>query len=401
MGLGPPGDPPVHARIVDQHHGVGPMMAEVLAGPDHQVPELIEVDQDPGEPHHGQGGQIGMQTAAGGGHVRPAVAHRLEPVAAGLQLADQAGAVQIAAGLSGGEEDRQWLRCGHGRSQPLGLLRRKDTTGSMAESTRAKKPSWLGFALVRRWCYNVLTVRRGRGGESPYDDQEKLIKEHGNSLALVIDRSILDLLAIDDQTPLEISTDGRALVIAPVHGKRRHGRFEESLAACNRRYGKALKRLAGNAVEPTFLTLNEIVAIHRDRLAAYGGCEGVRDWGLLQSALAMPAARFGGRFLHGDLCEMAAAYLFHLVQNHPFLDGNKRVGTVAAYVFLALNDVRMTADADAYANLVLAVARGETAKSTVAEFSGPNRGSLVSSTSVAGAVQSGKRDLRLGLLPAR
>ena len=90
--------------------------------------------------------------------------------------------------------------------------------------------------------------------------------------------------------------------------------------------------------------------------------------GLLQSALATPAATFGGRFLHGDLCEMAAAYLFHLVGNHAFLDGNKRVGTVAAYVFLALNDVRLTAGVDAYADLVLSVARGETAKSTVAEF---------------------------------
>jgi death-on-curing protein len=121
-------------------------------------------------------------------------------------------------------------------------------------------------------------------------------------------------------------------------------------------------------VEPTFLRLDEIVAIHRDQIARYAGSEGVRDWGLLQSAVAMPAAGFGGKFLHSDLCEMAAAYLFHIVQNHPFLDGNKRVGAVAAYVFLALNNVRMTADSDAYAELVLSVARGETAKSAVAEF---------------------------------
>jgi antitoxin MazE len=72
----------------------------------------------------------------------------------------------------------------------------------------------------------------------------KKLSKHGNSLALVIDRSILELLAIDDQTPLEISTDGRALVIVPVRGKRRRGRFENALAACNRQYGKALKRLA-------------------------------------------------------------------------------------------------------------------------------------------------------------
>jgi death-on-curing protein len=94
----------------------------------------------------------------------------------------------------------------------------------------------------------------------------------------------------------------------------------------------------------------------------------VRDWGLLQSAAAMPAAGVGGQFLHCDFCEMAAAYLFHIVRNHPFIDGNKRVGAVAAYVFLALNNMRMTADSNAYADLVLRVARGETAKSGAAEF---------------------------------
>jgi len=121
-------------------------------------------------------------------------------------------------------------------------------------------------------------------------------------------------------------------------------------------------------VEPTFLTLTEVIAIHRDQIARYGGAEGVRDWAGLQSALAMPAAGVAGQYLHGDLCEMAAAYLFHLVRNLPFLDGNKRVGAVAADVFLAMNDVRLTAREDAYADLVLSVARGETPKSTVAEF---------------------------------
>ena len=121
-------------------------------------------------------------------------------------------------------------------------------------------------------------------------------------------------------------------------------------------------------MEPTFLTLDEIVAVHQDQITRYGGCEGVRDWGLLQSATAMPAATFRGQWLHGDLCEIAAAYLFHVVQNHPFIDGNKRVGAAAAYVFLALNNLRLNADSDAYAELVFAVARGEMPKSAVAEF---------------------------------
>jgi death on curing protein len=121
-------------------------------------------------------------------------------------------------------------------------------------------------------------------------------------------------------------------------------------------------------VEPVFLTLEEVVAIHRDQIERYGGSLGVRDWGLLKSAVAMPAATFGGQHLHTDLCEMAAAYLFHLVQNHPFLDGNKRVGAVAADVFLSLNDMTLVASADNYAEFVLSLARSETSKSAAAEF---------------------------------
>ncbi len=121
-------------------------------------------------------------------------------------------------------------------------------------------------------------------------------------------------------------------------------------------------------MQPAFLTLEEILAIHQDQIARYGGSEGVHDWGRLQSAVAMPYASYGGQVLHADLCEMAAAYLFYLVQNHPFLDGNKRAGAVAAYVFLALNHWRLTADNDTYADLVLSVARGETPKSAVADF---------------------------------
>ena len=72
----------------------------------------------------------------------------------------------------------------------------------------------------------------------------KKLSKHGNSLALVIDRPILELLGIDEGTTLDISTDGRALVVAPAHDKRRGKRFDNALTACNRQYGKALKRLA-------------------------------------------------------------------------------------------------------------------------------------------------------------
>ena len=72
----------------------------------------------------------------------------------------------------------------------------------------------------------------------------KKLSKHGNSLALVIDRSILELLGIDEKTTLDITTDGRALVIAPAPDHRRRKRFQQALTACNEQYGAALKRLA-------------------------------------------------------------------------------------------------------------------------------------------------------------
>jgi death on curing protein len=119
---------------------------------------------------------------------------------------------------------------------------------------------------------------------------------------------------------------------------------------------------------PLFLALTEVLGIHRDQIARYGGSGGVRDLGLLQSALAQPAATFGGQFLHGNLFEMAAAHLFHIVQNHPFIDGNKRVGTVAAIVFLALNGVELEAPQDDLAELVLRVAQGQAEKAAIVAF---------------------------------
>ncbi|HEY5314603.1 MAG TPA: type II toxin-antitoxin system death-on-curing family toxin [Pirellulales bacterium] len=120
--------------------------------------------------------------------------------------------------------------------------------------------------------------------------------------------------------------------------------------------------------QPEFLSLEEILAIHLDQTQRYGGSQAVRDMGLLQSAVAMPAATFGGQLLHADIFEIAAAYVYHLVQNHPFIDGNKRVGAVAADVFLALNGVELVAGQDDYASLVLSVAQGTLAKPDIASF---------------------------------
>jgi len=121
-------------------------------------------------------------------------------------------------------------------------------------------------------------------------------------------------------------------------------------------------------VTVSFLTLHDVLTLHASRIARYGGRLGLRDLGLLESALAVPAATFGGQFLHGNLGEMAAGYLFHHVKNHPFIDGNKRTGLAAAIAFLGLNGSELHADPDELADLVLGVAAGNVSKSAVASF---------------------------------
>lgn len=120
--------------------------------------------------------------------------------------------------------------------------------------------------------------------------------------------------------------------------------------------------------KPVFLALDEVLALHADQVTRYGGAPGVRDPALLESALAAPGSTFGGEYLHGSLPEMAAAYLFHLVRNHPFLDGNKRTGLAAAIAFLGLNSLWLEADPEELADQVMRVAGGEMAKAEVAEF---------------------------------
>ena len=94
----------------------------------------------------------------------------------------------------------------------------------------------------------------------------------------------------------------------------------------------------------------------------------MRDLGLLSSALAMPEASFGGLYLHTSLAEMAAAYLFHIAQNHPFLDGNKRAALATALTFLWLNDQRLDAGEDELTDMVMGVAAGRVGKAEAAIF---------------------------------
>lgn len=119
---------------------------------------------------------------------------------------------------------------------------------------------------------------------------------------------------------------------------------------------------------PAFLTLGEALAIHANQIEQYGGEPGLRDEGLLRSALAQPEASFGGEWLHTTLAEMAGAYLFHLVKNHAFVDGNKRTALVCALHFLSLNGMAIEADPDELAEVVLEVASGTRDKDSLAQW---------------------------------
>ena len=120
-------------------------------------------------------------------------------------------------------------------------------------------------------------------------------------------------------------------------------------------------------MKPKFLSLKQVLRIQKDQIDRYGGEHGLRDTGLLESAIEMPRAGFGGQYFHADIFEMAAAYLFHLVLNHPFFDGNKRVGTAAAIVFLEKNKIYVFEDGSLEA-LVLDVAQGKVTKAEIAEW---------------------------------
>jgi death on curing protein len=114
--------------------------------------------------------------------------------------------------------------------------------------------------------------------------------------------------------------------------------------------------------EIRFLSVDDVLAIHDDTLAHEGGGAGVRDPGLLESAVLMARQQFAGQYLHEGLAAMAAAYLFHISGNHPVVDGNKRASTMAALVFLDVNGVRKLPSPGELEQTALAVASGRMGK---------------------------------------
>lgn len=109
---------------------------------------------------------------------------------------------------------------------------------------------------------------------------------------------------------------------------------------------------------PRFLSVADVLTLHRIAIENQGGNSLIRDLTLLESAVAIPTQQFGGRYLHADIPAMAAAYAFHICMNHPFVDGNKRAGTAAMIAFLSDNGWSFDATADEAEPAIVQLASG-------------------------------------------
>ena len=121
-------------------------------------------------------------------------------------------------------------------------------------------------------------------------------------------------------------------------------------------------------MEIDFLSIDDVKLLHADQLALYGGLEGVRDEAMLDLAIYQAQSAFSGKYLHAFPFGMAAAYLYHIVMNHPFIDGNKRTGVVAALAFLDLNGIEIDAAPGEIYDLTIAVATSLCEKPEIAKF---------------------------------
>lgn len=123
-----------------------------------------------------------------------------------------------------------------------------------------------------------------------------------------------------------------------------------------------------------FLSVDDVLLLHADTIDIDGGSHGVRDHGLLDAAVAMPRQQFGGEYLHEDLPAMAAAYMFHIAQNHPFVDGNKRAAVLSALAFLTVNGIEKLSDPKNLESVTLQVAAGEMGKDALTKWFRKNVG---------------------------
>ncbi len=117
-----------------------------------------------------------------------------------------------------------------------------------------------------------------------------------------------------------------------------------------------------------FFTVEQVIEIHDAFLEDHGGLPGIRDKGLLISAVEMPRASMFGEYLHKTIYDKAAAYLFHIVQNHPFNDGNKRTGALTTILFLEENGIKVDFSDHDYEEFVVNIAQGQKNKEEIAYF---------------------------------
>lgn len=117
-----------------------------------------------------------------------------------------------------------------------------------------------------------------------------------------------------------------------------------------------------------YLKLGIIVQMHDIFINEFGGLKGIRDSNLLISAIETPKATMFGHDLYSTIYDKAAAYLFHIVKNHPFNDANKRTASMAAYIFLKLNKVPILFADDAYEQLIVETADGKKTKEEISYF---------------------------------
>jgi death-on-curing protein len=117
-----------------------------------------------------------------------------------------------------------------------------------------------------------------------------------------------------------------------------------------------------------FLTFSEVLLILEDQIRNYGGIYGIRDRNLLSSAIYMPESSFDGKYLHETVPAMAAAYAFHICQNHPFIDGNKRAALASSLVFLDINGYELNCKNETLFNEIMNVAKGEIKKEELIKF---------------------------------
>ena len=117
-----------------------------------------------------------------------------------------------------------------------------------------------------------------------------------------------------------------------------------------------------------FLTLDDVMEIHRDQIHLIGGNPSLRSKGLLRACLSVPSNKIGGRYAHQDIFEMAAAYIFHIIDQRPFIQANQRVAAICCLYFLYLHQIDLTCDPNDFVVMVAATAEGRSAKMQIADF---------------------------------